>query len=85
MYAIRSYYAGEVYYVNITDSIEDCFGNKVSVNTSIRFAIADSVTGGDIVINELLFNPLSGGSDFVELYNNSDKVFDLKHLWLLIV
>lgn len=78
-----SFEIGEVYYVNITDSIEDCFGNKVSSNTSIRFAIADSVAGGDIVINELLFNPLSGGSDFVELYNNSDKVFDLKHLWLL--
>ncbi len=74
---------GVVYYLNITDSIEDCFGNQIAQNSSIRFAIADSATEGDMVINELLFNPLSGGSDFVEIYNNSDKVFDLKKLWLV--
>lgn len=73
---------GTVYYVNITDSITDCVGNKVAVNTEYRFAIADSVLPGEIVINELLFNPMSGGSDFVELYNNSEKIFDLKLLWL---
>lgn len=74
---------GVVYYVNVLDSIEDCSGNKVQQNTSFRFAIADSIVKGDIVINELLFNPMTGGSDFVELYNNSDKVFDLKQLWIL--
>lgn len=72
---------GKLYYVNIKDSIRDCAGNTVAMNTSFRFAIADSVVAGDIVINEILFNPLSGGEDFIELYNNSEKVLDLKHLW----
>ncbi|MDD3860601.1 MAG: lamin tail domain-containing protein [Bacteroidales bacterium] len=72
---------GKLYYLNIKDSIRDCAGNKVLANSSFRFAIADSVVAGDIVINEILFNPLSGGEDFVELYNNSDKILDLKHLW----
>ncbi len=37
---------------------------------------------GDIVINELLFNPFPDGADFVEIYNNSDKEFPLKDLFL---
>ncbi len=74
---------GTVYYLNITDSVRDCVGNFVVENTSIRFGIGDSVQIGDIVINEILFNPMSGGSDFVELYNNSDRVIDLKKLWIL--
>ena len=73
---------GQLYYLEILDSIVDCSGNEVLSNTSIRFAIPDSAINGDIVINELLFNPYSGGSDFIELYNNSDKILDLKLLWL---
>jgi hypothetical protein len=43
------------------------------------FALPGLPADGDIVINEILFNPLSGGSDWVELYNNSDKLIDLKN------
>ncbi len=35
---------------------------------------------GNLVINELLFDPLPGGNDFIELYNASAKVLDLKGL-----
>jgi hypothetical protein len=35
---------------------------------------------GDIVINEILFNPPAGGVEYVEIYNNSDKTFDLQFL-----
>src|SRR4030095_14603719 len=34
----------------------------------------------DILLNEILFNPKSGGSDYLEIYNNSNKIFDLKDL-----
>ena len=79
----QNFEQGKVYYLNIKDQVQDCAGNTVDKNTSIRFGIGDSITKDDIVINEILFNPLSGGSDFVELYNNSDNLCDLKSLWFI--
>jgi hypothetical protein len=37
---------------------------------------------GDVVINEVLFNPPPNGADFVEIYNTSDKIFDLQQMKL---
>lgn len=37
---------------------------------------------GDIVLSEILFNPLPNGVDFVEIYNRTDKTFSLSDLVL---
>ena len=73
---------GKVYMLNIGENITDCSGNNVEVNAQIRFGIGVQAEYNDLAINELLFNPYSGGSDFVELYNRSQKVIDLKDLWI---
>ncbi len=36
----------------------------------------------DLIINEILFNPLPDGEDFVEIYNPSDKEFSISKLFL---
>lgn len=68
------------YEVEIVGNITDCSGNHMGGKTSAKFAIPQIPEKSDLVINEILFNPFAGGVDFVEIYNRSDKVFDLYQL-----
>ncbi len=73
---------GIIYKLSISQTLTDCMGNPIEENAEVRFAIADSAEVGDIVINEVLTDPYPGGVDFVELYNVSNKVFDLQDMSL---
>ena len=57
--------------------LSDCWGNQASLNTT--FIRLEEPSNGDLVINELLFDPPSNGSDFVEIYNTSNKYLSLKN------
>jgi hypothetical protein len=70
-------------YTVSSDNITDCSGNLITSGfESQSLVIAVTAEAGDILINEILFNPLSGGVRFVELYNNSANFINLKN-WLL--
>lgn len=66
-----------IYTINL-QNVGDCWLN--TTNLSGQFALPDVPLQGDLILNEILFDPLTGGSDYVELYNNSNKLFDLKDL-----
>ncbi|AEA43898.1 lamin tail domain-containing protein [Fluviicola taffensis] len=68
------------YYTLSYGSISDCWLNNTTVTGS--FALADVPQVGDLIINEILFDPATGGSDFVEIYNRSSKVINLKDLFI---
>jgi hypothetical protein len=54
----------------------DCVGQSL-IQDWIYFSLPEPIAPGDVVINEILFDPADGGSDFVEIYNRSNKVIDL--------
>ena len=72
---------GEVYSMNISSDVADFAGNSIS-RASFRFGLPEKAGRGDIVFNELLFNPFRDEPDYIELYNNSDKVADASQLYL---
>ncbi|MEO8150425.1 MAG: lamin tail domain-containing protein [Bacteroidia bacterium] len=73
-------FQSNVIYTLTINGVKDCAGNLISNNSTIRIAIPDTAKVSEILVNEILFNSYSGGYDFVEIYNNSNKVFDLSQL-----
>ncbi|MBL0314389.1 MAG: lamin tail domain-containing protein [Flavobacteriales bacterium] len=57
--------------------LSDCWQNMIGLLQD-KFGLAETAQAGDIIINEVLYNPFEGGSDFVEIYNNSMRVLSLK-------
>ena len=49
-------------------------------NKTVLLGSGYEASEGDIVINEILFNPPTGGNEYVEIYNRSNKAFDLRFL-----
>lgn len=62
-------------------NIVDCAGNSLNKNTA-KFGLGEVPDTTDLIINEILFNPLPGGVDYVELYNKSNKIIDLSKAYL---
>ncbi|MES2588454.1 MAG: lamin tail domain-containing protein [Bacteroidota bacterium] len=67
--------ASQTYNFTISN-VKDCWNN--SANLSGIFALPEDALLGDLVINEILSDALTGGSDFIEIKNNSTKLIDLK-------
>jgi hypothetical protein len=67
-------------YNAILSGVTNCWGTPMATY-SFMFGIPETAVKGDVVINEILFDPLTGGSDYVEIVNISDKVLSVKN-WL---
>ena len=66
----------------VVTNVSDCPGNPIGTANTATFALPQPIAVGDVVINEVLYDPRGSGSDFVELYNRSQKVVSLAGLQL---
>ncbi len=65
------------------NNLRDCNGNLIQDDHNQQsFALPEIAEIGDVLVNEILFNPRPGGVDFVEIVNVSSKYINLKH-WSL--
>ncbi|MGF1564682.1 MAG: lamin tail domain-containing protein [Flavobacteriales bacterium] len=69
---------GTVYVARVS-SVTDCWGNEIAADapSQQRFAVPEIHQDGDLIINEILFNPYEGGTDYVEIYNRSSRNISL--------
>ncbi len=75
--------SGGIYELTVKEGILDCLGNPTARDQRRRFGLIEEIRPRDIVINEVLFDPESGGHDFIELYNRSQKNLNLQGLLIL--
>lgn len=78
----KTFVSNKVYTLELNNGLYDCAGNSSEDILIMNFGLPENPDSLDVIINEVLFNPLLDGVDFVEIYNRSEKIIDLKLLKL---
>jgi len=77
--------AGKNYELHIKKAVCDCVGNTLTGDLIVSVVMPQQPDSFDVVINEVLFNSFPNGSEFVELYNRSDKIIDAGSLLISLM
>ena len=70
------------FYTLTARGVKDCQGNEIGSYNKAKAGWAGEATERDMVVNEILFDPRPGGSDYAELYNRSNKIIDASTLYI---
>lgn len=73
--------ANTLYQVIAGPGISDC-GDNTIIQDTLYVQLPGGLEAGDLLINEVLYDPLEGGTDYVEIYNAADYVIDLSYLYV---
>jgi hypothetical protein len=65
----------------LTINLHSCQNNPLDQD-HLEFRLPEDVEPGDLLINEILFNPSPGGTDFLEIFNASNKELNIHGLFI---
>ncbi|HKK89325.1 MAG TPA: lamin tail domain-containing protein [Saprospiraceae bacterium] len=68
------------YTIRIESGFEDCTGKISGRVQEMPVQLPETPETGDLIINEILTDPIPGAEDYLELFNRSDKVITLEPL-----
>ena len=71
-----------IVYTITASGITDCKNNSIGSSNKAKVGLPVDVAANELIINEILFNPRSGGFDYVEFYNRNNKVFDASKTYI---
>jgi len=74
--------AANTVYTITASNISDCKNNNIGAANKAKVGLPADASTGEWIINEILFNPKPNGFDYVEFYNNSNKIFDASKLYI---
>ena len=69
-------------YTVTASAITDCAGNIIGTTNTTRVGLYEHADSFNTVINEILFNPKPTSNDYVEIYNRSNKILNLKNVYI---
>ena len=70
--------AGTLYELNITNDPCNCGQHPVSARNHNYFKVPELHDSADIIINEIMFDPLEKCREYIELYNRSGKTIEIR-------
>ncbi len=68
---------GVIYELVLAPSIKNCANFSSPENSVYSFGIPQQIARGDVVLNEVLYEPPTGGAEYIELFNHTDKLISL--------
>ncbi len=71
--------------LKISSELKNCLGESMTEDCVFSFVIPDEINLNDIIINEILFQPLNEGEEYIEIYNRSTKIFDFSDLKFCLI
>ncbi|RYY85625.1 MAG: hypothetical protein EOO15_16530 [Chitinophagaceae bacterium] len=72
--------AGGVYTL-FADGVRDCCGTAIGVHNTVPAGRPAEATPGAVVINEILYQPKTGGAEYIELYS-MNTIVNLSQLYI---
>lgn len=69
-------------YSVVANNVKDCSANAIGTARTARVGLFAHMDSLDVVINEILFNPKPNGTDYVEFFNRSKKILNLKNAYI---